>query len=164
MTRAPAYDVTVFSDMDPSDMVYIDPLETDGLDNDGDGEIDEAGGEGSIIPDNIINDRTVRPAQIITAFDHSDALLRIDAGDSVTFYYRVDPDNRVAPNQRLVETAYATYDSLENESGNQSDPRGVERRDRRRASVYVSNGTRPRSRSFRSRCSRRLSCGSRIRR
>ena len=29
------------------------------------------------------------------------------------------------PQQQLVETAYATYDSLENDSGNQSDPRGA---------------------------------------
>ncbi len=104
--------------------VYIDPLESDGLDNDGDGEIDEAGGEGSIVPDNVTRSNG-SPAQIITAYEHSDALLRIDAGDSVTFYYRVDPDNRVAPQQQLVESAYATYDSLEGDSGNQTDPRGA---------------------------------------
>ncbi len=124
--RAPAYDVTVFSDMDPSDFIYIQPFESDGLDNDGDGEIDEAGGEGQIVPDNLTkeNSRPATPAQIITAFDHSDALLRIDAGESVTFYYRVDPDNRSAPLQQLIETAYATYDSMEDESGNQTNPLG----------------------------------------
>ena len=37
----------------------------------------------------------------------------IDAGDSVTFYYRVDPNELTAPQQRLVETAFATYDSME---------------------------------------------------
>ena len=73
-------------------MVYIVPLETDGLDNDGDGEIDEAGGEGSIVPNNTTTSR--QAGSVITAFAHSDALLRIDAGESVTFYYRVDPDNR----------------------------------------------------------------------
>ena len=104
------------------------------------------------------------PAQIITAYDHSDALLRIDAGDSVTFYYRVDPDDRVAPQQQLIETAYATYDSLENDSGNQSDSAGRERRSRRRAPVHVRDQPRRRSRSSRSRCSRRRSCGSRTRR
>ena len=123
VTRAPAYDVTVFSDMDPSDLVYIDPLDADGLDNDGDGEIDEAGGEGQIVPDNTVLNGN--PAQIIAAFDHSDALLRINAGESVTLYYRVDPDNDVAPLQQLVESAYATYDSLEDASGNQSNPLGV---------------------------------------
>ena len=53
--------------------------------------LDEAGGEGSIVPDNLILRGS--PAQIVTVWDHSDALLRIDAGDSVTFYYRVDPDD-----------------------------------------------------------------------
>jgi len=122
-TRAPAYDVTVFSDMDPSDLVYIDPLDADGLDNDGDGEIDEAGGEGQIVPDNTVLNGN--PAQIIAAFDHSDALLRINAGESVTLYYRVDPDNDVAPLQQLIESAYSTYDSLEGASGNQSAPLGL---------------------------------------
>ena len=123
VTRAPAYDVTVFSDMDPSDLVYIDSLDADGLDNDGDGEIDEAGGEGQIVPDNTVLNGN--PAQIIAAFDHSDALLRINAGESVTLYYRVDPDNDVAPLQQLRESAYTTYDSLEGASGNQSNPLGT---------------------------------------
>ena len=34
--RAPAYDVTVTSVTDPSDQLYVDPLATDVLDNDGD--------------------------------------------------------------------------------------------------------------------------------
>ena len=123
VTRAPAYDVTAFSDMDPGDWLYIVPFDADGLDNDGDGEIDEAGGEGSIVPDNLT--QRGAPAQIITSYDHSDALLKIDPGTSVTFYYRVDPSDRVAPQQQLVETVFATFDSLENDSGNQSDPRGA---------------------------------------
>jgi uncharacterized repeat protein (TIGR01451 family) len=123
ITRAPAYDVTVFSDTDPIDLAYVDPLDSDGLDNDGDGQIDEADGDGRIGTDNV--PLGGNPAQVISAYDQSDALLRIDAGDSVTFYYRVDPDNRVAPNQQLIETAYATYDSLESDAGAQSDPRGA---------------------------------------
>ncbi|MDH4074018.1 MAG: hypothetical protein OEV41_13025, partial [Gammaproteobacteria bacterium] len=124
VTRAPAYDVTVFSDMDPSDLIYIVPFDADNLDNDGDGEIDEVGGEGSIVPNNTTSINGSSPAQIITAYSHSDALLKIDAGETVTFYYRVDPDDRVSPQQQLIETAYATYDSLENSSGNQSAPLG----------------------------------------
>ena len=122
VTRAPAYDVTVTSDTDPTDLIYVDPLETDGLDNDGNTEIDEAAGEGQIIPDNVVLNGS--PAQIITAYDHSDALLRIDAGQNVAFYYRVDPFDDVAPLQRLTNTAFATYDSLEGASGNQTDPLG----------------------------------------
>jgi len=123
VTRAPAYDVTVTSDTDPTDLIYVDVLETDGLDNDGNAEIDEAIGEGQIVPDNIVLNGS--PAQIITAYDHSDALLRIDAGDNVTFYYRVDPFDDVAPLQQLTNTAFATYDSLEGASGNQTAPLGA---------------------------------------
>ena len=123
VTRAPAYDVTVFSDTDPTDLIYVDPLDTDGLDNDGNAEIDEAAGEGQIVPDNTILNGT--PAQIINAFDHSDALLKIDPGASVTMYYRVDPYDDVAPMQQLVNSAYATYDSLEGDAGNQTAPIGA---------------------------------------
>ena len=123
VARAPAYDVTVFSDMDPIDMVYVVGFSSDGLDNDGDGEIDETGGEGQITPDNIL--RNGFPARITTAYSHSDALRRINPGESVVFYYRVDPDDRVAPQQQLLESAFATYDSLENDSGNQSAPQGT---------------------------------------
>jgi uncharacterized repeat protein (TIGR01451 family) len=123
VTRAPAYDVTVTSDADPTDLIFVDPLETDGLDNDGNAEIDEAAGEGQIVPDNNVLNGS--PAQIIAAWDHSDALLRIDAGDSVTLYYRVDPFDDVAPLQRLTNSAFATYDSLERDSGNQTDPLGA---------------------------------------
>ena len=123
VTRAPAYDVTVTNDMDPTDLIYVVPLDADGLDNDGDGEIDEAGGEGQIIPDNTVLNGS--PAQVIAAYDHSNALLRIDPGDGVVLYYRVDPHDDVAPLQQLVNSAYATYDSLENDAGNQSDPRGA---------------------------------------
>ena len=61
VTRAPAYDVTVFSDLDSSDLSCTSiRFDADGLDNDGDGEIDEAGGEGSIVPDNITRDSRPR--------------------------------------------------------------------------------------------------------
>ncbi len=123
VTRAPAYDITVTSDTDPTDLIFVDPLEADGLDNDGNTEIDEVAGEGQIVPDNTI--LAGSPAQIIASYEHSDALLRIDAGESVVLYYRVDPYDDVAPLQRLTNTAYATFDSLEGLSGNQTDPLGA---------------------------------------
>jgi len=123
VTRAPAYDVTVTSDTDPTDLIFVDPLDADGLDNDGNTEIDEVAGEGQIVPDNTV--LVGSPAQIITAYDHSDALLRINAGESVTFYYRVDPHDDVAPLQQLTNTAFATYDSLEGVSGDQTAPLGA---------------------------------------
>ena len=122
-TRAPAYDITVTSVADPTDLQYVDPLDADGLDNDGNTEIDEVAGEGQIVPDNIVLNGS--PPQIIAAYDHSDALLRIDAGDSVNLYYRVDPFDDVAPLQRLTNTVTATFDSLEGASGNQSAPVGA---------------------------------------
>ncbi len=123
VARAPAYDVTVTTDTDPTDLVYVVPLEGDALDNDGDAGVDEVAGEGQIVPDNVILSGS--PAQIITAYTHSDPLLRIDAGDNVIFYYRVDPYDDVAPLQTLTNSAVAAYDSLEGASGNQSAPLGV---------------------------------------
>ena len=159
--RAPAYDVTVFSDMDPSDWstsIRSKPTAST--------TTATARSTRPAAKADRSRQRTKssgNPAQIITAYDHSDALLRIDAGDSVTFYYRVDPDNRVAPQQQLVETAYATYDSLEGDSGNQTDPLARTARSAARASTRRRRRRR-RSRSSRSRCSRRPSCGCRIRR
>ncbi|MDH3641153.1 MAG: DUF11 domain-containing protein, partial [Gammaproteobacteria bacterium] len=122
VARAPAYDLTVTSLTDPADLAFIDPLDSDGLDNDGDGLIDEAL-EGLITPDNIVKNGF--PAEIITTFTDSDALLRIDAGDSVVMYYRIDPDDDVAPLQQLNHSASAEYDSLENASGAQTAPQGA---------------------------------------
>lgn len=121
-TRAPAYDITVTSVTDPTDLVFVDPLETDGLDNDGNTEIDEAAGEGQIVPDNTV--LVGSPAEIIAEYTHSDALLRINAGESINLYYRVDPFDDVAPLQRLTNTVTASYDSLEGDSGNQTAPLG----------------------------------------
>ena len=65
------------------------------------------------------------PAEIITTYTDSNALLRIDAGDSVVLYYRVDPHDDVAPLQQLNHDATAAYDSLEGAAGNQSAPVGA---------------------------------------
>ena len=119
VTRAPAYDVISTDILDASDLIYVIPFASDGLDNDGDGLIDgaDADGEGSI-GDNVVNNAT--PAEITFSHTHSNALLKIDAGNSVTFFYRVDPDTRVAPLQQLINTVSAGYDSLEGDSGSQT--------------------------------------------
>jgi uncharacterized repeat protein (TIGR01451 family)/fimbrial isopeptide formation D2 family protein len=119
VTRAPAYDISTTDILDPSDLVYVVPFAGDGLDNDGDGLIDAAdlNGEG-LIGDNTVNNGT--PAQINISHTHSNALLRINPGSSVTFYYRVDPDQRAAPLQSLVNTVTASYDSLAGASGSQT--------------------------------------------
>ncbi|MBY0402153.1 hypothetical protein K2X89_17800, partial [Myxococcota bacterium] len=122
--RAPAYDVTVTSTTDPSDLLFVDPLTGDVLDNDGDALVDagDAGGEGTIT-ENVV--KKAVPAQGIASDTHSDALLKLDAGESAVFYYRVDPDDDAAPLQNLVATAVATYDSLEGVSGAQTPPQGT---------------------------------------
>ncbi len=62
---------------------------------------------------------------MIASYTHSDALLRIDPGERVDLYYRVDPDDDVAPLQALISSATASYDSLEGRFGNQSAPLGA---------------------------------------
>lgn len=121
VTRAPAYDVTVTDTLDASDLAYVLPFGTDGLNNDGDAATDgaDAGGEGTI-SDNTVDNAT--PAVITFSYTHSDALLRIDPGASVQLYYRVDFDDDAAPLQTFTNTAFATYDSLEGAYGSQSDP------------------------------------------
>ena len=117
--RAPAYDVSTRDILDPSDLMFVVPFAGDGLDNDGDGLIDAAdiNGEGSI-SDNIVNN--ANPAQIAFSHTHSNPLLRINPGASVTLYYRVDPDITVQAGQALVNTVTASYDSLAGPSGAQT--------------------------------------------
>jgi uncharacterized repeat protein (TIGR01451 family)/fimbrial isopeptide formation D2 family protein len=117
--RAPAYDVTVTDRLDASDLPYVLPFASDGLDNDGDGLTDGGDVEGAV-GDNTVNNGT--PAIITFAYTDSSALERIDAGQSVRLYYRVDFDNDAAPLQTFTNMAEATYDSLEGVSGSQSAP------------------------------------------
>lgn len=118
VARAPAYNVTATDILDTSDLMLIESFATDGLDNDGDGLIDGADASESTINDNVIANGT--PATITSSHTHSSSLLKIDAGSSVTFYYRVDPDDSVAPLQQLVNNVSTTYDSMQDTSGNQT--------------------------------------------
>jgi uncharacterized repeat protein (TIGR01451 family)/fimbrial isopeptide formation D2 family protein len=125
VARAPAYNITATDILDASDLVYVVPFGADGLDNDGDGDIDGADGDGEgSISDNLVYDPPSNPNQVPAvltfAHTHSNALLKLNAGSSVTFYYRVDPDDAIAPLQTLTNSASATYDSLEGDSGNQT--------------------------------------------
>jgi uncharacterized repeat protein (TIGR01451 family)/fimbrial isopeptide formation D2 family protein len=119
--RAPAYDVVVTDTADASDLAYIIPFGSDGLDNDGDGQTDvgDTDGEGSI-SDNVVKNGV--PAVIQFSYTQSKALQRIDAGKSATLYYRVDFDDSAAPLQQFVNKANATYDSLEGPNGHQDVP------------------------------------------
>jgi uncharacterized repeat protein (TIGR01451 family) len=118
--RAPAYDVTLTSVTDPTDQLAVLPLTGDAVDNDADGLVDSGDASEGTITDNVVQNGN--PAQVIASYTNSDALLRIDPGEVVFIYYRVDPDDDVAPLQALTGSASATYDSLEGEFGAQTTP------------------------------------------
>jgi len=119
--RAPAYDVIVTDQLDGSDYAYLLPFVSDGLDNDGDGLTGgaDSGGEGSI-NDNVVKNGV--PGKITFSYTHSTALQRIDPGQSVALYYRIDYDDDAAPQQIFTNTAQASYDSLTGDFGSQSVP------------------------------------------
>ncbi|MCW8957330.1 MAG: DUF11 domain-containing protein, partial [Gammaproteobacteria bacterium] len=129
--RAPAYNIISTDTLDASDLMLIAPFDADNLDNDGDGATDEAD-EATILAttNNIVGDAS--PAVITVSHTTSSSLVRIDPGASVTFYYRVNPDDAIAPLQTLTNDVVMSYDSLLGDSGNQfaqprlnSDPGGA---------------------------------------
>ncbi|NTW65776.1 MAG: DUF11 domain-containing protein [Nitrospirae bacterium] len=136
--RSPAYDVIVTDTQDASDLAYVLPFGSDGLDNEGDGQADvaDADGEGTITTDNTVENGL--PATIQFSYIHSKALQRIEAGRSVALYYRVDMDDSAAPLQQFVNTANTSYDTLEGPSGHQSAPQRPNG-DRGGARVYVTS-------------------------
>src|SRR5690606_6404067 len=103
-----------------SDLAFVVPFEADGLDNDGDGSVETGAGAEGTISDNVVKNGT--PAVLTFSYTHSSALQRIDPGQSVRLYYRVDYDDDAAPLQLFTNTVTATYDSLAGPFGNQSAP------------------------------------------
>lgn len=133
--RAPAYNVVVRDILDASDLMQVTPIESpqvldpltypfnnDGLDNDGDGLTDE-GDEARILTDNNVNiPANIVPGEIEFSYVNSTALLQIDDGEVVTLYYRVDPDDFIAPLQIMTNTVSTVYDSLLGDFGSQNIP------------------------------------------
>ncbi len=127
VARAPAFNVILTDILDPSDLMLIAPggavpFNTDGLDNDGDGLIDGADVDGEFfsLTENVANGGVA--ATFVISHDHSNALDQINAGQTVTYYYRIDPDQNVAPLQTLINTVATQYDSLDGDFGNQNIP------------------------------------------
>lgn len=122
VARAPAYDISTKDILDPSGYANIADFATDGLDNDGDGKIDGADTDGEGIITN--NNTPGTSAQIDSSYNNSSAMLRINPGSHITFYYRIHPNHLMAPLQTLVNNVTAKYDSLEGAdikpSGNQT--------------------------------------------
>lgn len=131
--RAPAYNVVVTDTLDASDLMLVYPFDNanasdlvtpfqgDGLDNDGDGA-DENGVDDGSISENVLTPLAPAPAVLTFSHTHSTALQKIIPGDTVQLYYKVNPDDQIAPLQQLVNTVAITYDSLEGDSGNQTTP------------------------------------------
>jgi len=131
VNHAPAYDLVVTDTLDPSGQMCVQPLNADGLDNDGDSSSETAIGADGLVGitagANNYSEATHcsdggTPAIITFSYEHSTALERINPGDSVTLYYRVKPHRSVAPLQVFTNTFYTRYDSLEGDYGNQSSP------------------------------------------
>ncbi len=120
VNRAPAFDVNITDTLDASDLLTLADFTTDGLDNDGDGAIDEADEGLIVISDNTPGNGT--PGVVTIDSANSTALQRIDAGNTVTLYYRANPDDAVAPGQQLLNSVVMTYDTLAGASGNQAAP------------------------------------------
>jgi len=131
VTRAPAYNVVISDLLDVSDLMQLwpitplanplkDPFDNDNLDNDGDGAIDE-GDEAEILTDNMVNiPLNINPAQIKFSYTTSSALEQIDEGEVVYLYYRVNPDDFIAPLQTLTNTLDVRFDSLQGAAGSQN--------------------------------------------
>lgn len=119
-SRAHEIIVTDSLDLDLRDQMFVFPFETDGLDNDGDGDIDAAdlNGEGTI-SDNILQNG-VRPV-LTFSYTHSTPLVTMLPGDllnnGTTFYYKVDIADSAAPLQTFNNTVDASYDSLPGDFG-----------------------------------------------
>jgi uncharacterized repeat protein (TIGR01451 family) len=122
--RAPAFDIIINDTADPSDQMAPFDFMTDGIDNDGDGLVDalDLDGEGTVDDLILVNGN---PADITFDGTNSDALLQVDAGDSVELFYRARLDPMVTPTQQLTNTADGSYDSLAGVSGLQSQDQGA---------------------------------------
>ncbi|MFA0791604.1 isopeptide-forming domain-containing fimbrial protein [Microbulbifer echini] len=129
VNRAPAYDLVVTDTLDPTGQMCVQALDSDSLDNDGDGSSETNSGDDGLVGTTTgANNYSEAshcsdggtPAIITFSYEHSTALERINPGDSVTLYYRVKPHRSVAPLQTFLNTFYARYDSLEGDFGHQT--------------------------------------------
>jgi len=134
ITRAPAYNVVISDLFDGSDLMQVwpitpvvnpltDPFNNDGLDNDDDGLIDAAdpNGEGEILTDNLVNiPANINPALLKFSYTTTPALEQIDEGETVELFYRVNPDDFIAPLQTLTNTLDVRFDTLEGLAGSQN--------------------------------------------
>ncbi|WP_334078683.1 isopeptide-forming domain-containing fimbrial protein [Microbulbifer sp. M83] len=132
VNRAPAYDLVITDTLDASGQMCVEPLDADGIDNDGDGIAETIAGDDGLVglaanqndydpATNCADGGT--PAVITFSYNQSAALERLNPGESVELFYRVKPHPTVAPQQLFTNTFFARYDSLEGDFGSQNTPR-----------------------------------------
>ena len=122
IARSPAYDVVVTDTLDTSGFACVMPFDSDGLDNDADGNTD-TGSEGAVTGTPLGDCSSGRNGVVTFRHEHSTGLERIEPGQDVLLYYRVDFDNDAAPMQVFTNSVVAAYDSLvgsTNEFSNQT--------------------------------------------
>lgn len=126
--RASAYDVSLTEVFDSTDLLTPNTnFAADGLDNDGDGTVDEADEATIQVSGGPANNGI--PSQLIFAASDFTQLAEIEAdpADNVilqyiaTFASGID----VIPGQRFTNRATASYDTLANTSGAQATPQGA---------------------------------------
>lgn len=114
--RAPAFDIALTDVLDAGDQLAPFDFATDGLDNDGDGAIDEADEAAAVNDTDLVNGT---PAVITFSGADSTALARINPGATTTLLYRARLHESVTPTQQLTNIANGSYDSLPGDFGAQ---------------------------------------------
>ena len=114
----------------------------DGLDNDGDGDVDEPDEALILITNNTPGDGT--PGVVTISSVNSAALQQIDPGVTVELFYRANPEDAAAPGQLLLNSVTTVYDTLPGPSGNQNLPQ-YPNSDAGGARVYTTTPKKPNS-------------------
>jgi len=132
--RAPAYNVVVTDTLDATGLSYVEPLASDGLDNDGNAITDDTTGIEGAVSNNVLNNTPQTSSPAVITFSYSDnpssKLWQINPGQTVKLLYRVAPSLNTSAGQTLTNSVVATYDSLKyyfnttNVYGSQTGPLG----------------------------------------
>ena len=109
------YDLVISNQL--SDKLFLRPVSTDGIDNNGNAQIDEAN-EG--------NDNGGGPgAEIVFTSLHQSSLSAFNADTSLVLKYQVKVENSANPDETIQSTVRLSYDTLPGESGSQKTPQTV---------------------------------------
>jgi uncharacterized repeat protein (TIGR01451 family)/fimbrial isopeptide formation D2 family protein len=119
LARAPAYDITVTDTLDASGFMVVRDFSSDGLDNDGDGTPDN-GNEGSNNTPVSLTFSSLSP--LLASSTNNTRFKQLNNGQTITLLYRVDPDQRAQAGQILSNTVNATYSSLYDINGAETNP------------------------------------------